>query len=566
MFRARVLVLFVALLCAGAGAINITLGLPPPPTVAAALGQRRAMTQSLFLVSDARAWSWMEVSVFAEALPAASANVSLQTGVACAWCWAQSVTQAPTATLLVLSCACDEALTTANVRQTYVARAVINAQALVFESVVVVSSAATLGVEANAPFATATVGIAQSDAPWHLDRIDTRALAYDGQFNVSVAGQGMRIYVIDTGVRATHLEFLPPGRVTNVMNTIDAGINADCHGHGTHVSGLLAGLTYGVAKGAEVRMYKALDCAGAGTAYSIVSALLAIEAECLAEPQRPFVLSLSINGGASSLLDSTIGRLMTECQLVVVVAAGNNGQNACLSSPARVVRALTVGAVNATDYAASWSNYGTCVDVAAPGVSVTSAGLFSDTATALMSGTSMATPLVAGTAALALQQLQDTWPWGATSENAADRVSNAIKAQATLTARSPARILYSAYDGTALTNYGLTTLSTPTPPPTPSPPPAVPSPPPPTPPPTPPTPPPTPPTPPTPPPTHPSPSPLPKATPPPPPSKPKTTPGSGGPGQPVYYMPGTGIRTAAADLLSGEMAAMVFLLVALLHH
>jgi subtilisin family serine protease len=238
----------------------------------------------------------------------------------------------------------------------------------------------------------------QNGATWGLDRVDQRTGALDGRFTYpDGAGNGVRVYVVDTGVRTSHAEFV--GRTSAGMSFVNDGQGTnDCNGHGTHVAATAAGATYGIAKRATVVAVRVLDCTGAGTWSGVVAGLDWIAAN---NDGAPAVANLSLGGGASATVDAAIGRLLT-AGVTVVVAAGNANTDACGFSPARVPAALTVAATQNGDARASYSNTGTCVDLFAPGTSITSAWSTSDTATATISGTSMASPHVAGAAAVVL--------------------------------------------------------------------------------------------------------------------------------------------------------------------
>jgi subtilisin family serine protease len=238
----------------------------------------------------------------------------------------------------------------------------------------------------------------QAGATWGLDRIDQRTQSLDGVYSYGETGANVVAYVVDTGVMAGHNEF--GGRVADGFTSINDGLGTeDAHGHGTHVAGTIAGATYGVAKAATVVPVRVLDATGRGSWSGIIAGLDWIAATHVDGTQA--VANMSLGGGGNLAVDEAVRNLIST-GVTVVVAAGNSNADASLYSPARVTEAITVGASTSADERASYSNYGTVVDLFAPGSSVTSAWIGSATDTATASGTSMAAPHVAGAVVLAL--------------------------------------------------------------------------------------------------------------------------------------------------------------------
>lgn len=236
-----------------------------------------------------------------------------------------------------------------------------------------------------------------SPPSWGLDRIDQRNLPLNNSYTYpDSAGQGVTAYVIDTGVRITHNDF--GGRASYGYDAIDNDNTAqDGHGHGTHVAGTVAGGSYGVAKKAKVVGVRVLNNSGSGTTAQVVAGIDWVARNAV----KPAVANMSLGGGADSVLDTAV-RNAVASGVTFVVAAGNESTNASTKSPARVTEAITVGATTSSDARASYSNYGSVLDLFAPGSSITSAWNSGDTATNTISGTSMASPHVAGAAALHL--------------------------------------------------------------------------------------------------------------------------------------------------------------------
>ncbi|MEV6754195.1 S8 family peptidase [Streptomyces sp. NPDC051214] len=239
----------------------------------------------------------------------------------------------------------------------------------------------------------------QTNAPWGLDRIDQTSLPLSGTYTYpDTAGSGVTAYVIDTGVRITHSEI--SGRAVNGYDAVDGDSTAqDGNGHGTHVATTIAGKTYGVAKKAKIVAVRVLDNNGSGTTAGVIAGIDWVTSNHAAG--APAVANMSLGGGASTTLDNAVKNSIAD-GVSYAVAAGNEGVNASSSSPARVPAAITVGATSNTDAKASWSNYGSVLDIFAPGVSIKAGWNTGDTATNTISGTSMATPHVAGAAAIYL--------------------------------------------------------------------------------------------------------------------------------------------------------------------
>ncbi|ATL25534.1 S8 family peptidase [Streptomyces formicae] len=238
----------------------------------------------------------------------------------------------------------------------------------------------------------------QPNAPWGLDRIDQRRLPLSTTYTYRTTAPGVSVYVIDTGLRTTHKEF--GGRASVGTDTVGDGQNGnDCNGHGTHVGGIAAGTTYGVAKKAQLVAVRVLDCQGSGTTSGVIAGVDWVTKNAA----RPAVANMSLGGSASDVLDSAV-RNSVRSGVTYTVAAGGSGQagGACGTSPARVPEVISVGASDRADRRAGSSTYGDCVSLFAPGVQIPSAWNGGDTATATLSGTSMATAHAAGAAALHL--------------------------------------------------------------------------------------------------------------------------------------------------------------------
>ena len=305
--------------------------------------------------------------------------------------------------------------------------------------------------------ATAT----QSNPSWGLDRVDQRSMPLDSTYSSDKTGAGVTAYIIDSGIRTTHNDF--GGRASVAYDAMGDGKNGqDCYGHGTHVAGTVGGTNYGVAKGVSLKAVRVLGCDGSGQMSQLVAGIDWVTANRV----LPAVANISIGySGTSRALDTSIGNSIAS-GVTYVVAAGNSALDACNYSPSHISAAITVGAIMNTDARAAWSNYGSCVDVFAPGASIVSDWWSSDDATGNQSGTSMASPHVAGAAALYLESNPSASPAA---------VSNAIVNMSTpgvvtnLGAGSPNRLLYTWLTGAPVSNPTPTPTPTPTVTPTPTP-------------------------------------------------------------------------------------------------
>jgi subtilisin family serine protease len=270
-----------------------------------------------------------------------------------------------------------------------------------------------------------------------LDRIDQRQLPLSGGYEYTSDGTGVTAYVVDTGIRRTNADF--GGRVTRAAFDAFGGDGEDCNGHGTHVAGTIGGTTYGVAKAVQLVPVRVLNCDGSGSVSGIVAGLDWVLQH--RAPGAPALVNMSLGGASrSTSLDLAVERV-TASGLLVVAAAGNSGSDACQVSPAGVPVAVTVAAVDATnDTRPSFSNTGTCVDLFAPGVRVLSTWHTADSATATISGTSMAAPHVAGAVALVLQRAPGATPAQITQRLLAQATTGVVQGGST----SPNLLLFAA--------------------------------------------------------------------------------------------------------------------------
>jgi aqualysin 1 len=285
-----------------------------------------------------------------------------------------------------------------------------------------------------------TASDTQSPATWGLDRIDQRNLPLSNSYTYNATGTGVTAYIIDTGIRFSHSQF--GGRAVSGYDAVDGGSADDCNGHGTHVAGTVGGSIHGVAKNVRLVGVRVLNCQGNGTNSGVIAGVDWVTGNHTAG--QPAVANMSLGGGANTALDNAVNNSIND-GVSYAVAAGNDSTNACNSSPARVGAAITVGSSTSSDARSSFSNYGTCLDLFAPGSSITSTWHTSNTATNTISGTSMASPHAAGVAALYLQGSPTASP---------ATVRNAIVNSATtgvlsgIGSGSPNRLLYSLF-GTA---------------------------------------------------------------------------------------------------------------------
>ena len=240
----------------------------------------------------------------------------------------------------------------------------------------------------------------QGNPTWGLDRLDQETLPLDSTYSYGTSGSGVTAYIVDTGIRTTHREFV--GRIprgTYVDYGDGSGVE-DCNGHGTHVASTIGGTTYGVAKSVQLVPVKVFSCAGSTTVSAVIAGLDWVISDHTAG--TPAVVNMSLGGSASSALDEAVSAVIAD-GISVVIAAGNDAGDACDFSPGRVTAAITVGASQIDDSTAGYSNYGSCLDVYAPGSNIAAAWIGSDTASTLMSGTSMAASHVTGAVARVLE-------------------------------------------------------------------------------------------------------------------------------------------------------------------
>ncbi|KFE72084.1 S8 family serine peptidase [Hyalangium minutum] len=274
---------------------------------------------------------------------------------------------------------------------------------------------------------------AQLEAPWGLDRIDQRNRPLDGVYRYNQTGVSVHAYIFDTGIRTTHVEF--GGRASADFTVINDGRGAeDCNGHGTHVAGTIGGQRFGLAKGVQLHSVRVLNCNGSGTWSGVIAAIEWVTTHQV----KPAVANMSLGGAANPAVDDAIRGSISQ-GILYVVAAINNGDDACKYTPSRIAEAMTVGATDSSDARPYFSNFGSCLDMFAPGVNITSAWFSSDTATKELTGTSMAAPHVTGAAALYLEINPNATP-AAVSQALNDRATSGVVSDPG--AGSPNRLLF----------------------------------------------------------------------------------------------------------------------------
>jgi subtilisin family serine protease len=290
--------------------------------------------------------------------------------------------------------------------------------------------------------------LAQSPATWGLDRIDQQYRPLDTVYHYGYNGTGVTAFIIDTGIYASHEDFA--GRVLAGATFINDGRGTnDCNGHGTHVAGTVGGTRWGVAKGVSLVPVRVLDCRGSGSYSGVIAGIdwmvdSVMDGE-VSNGTKPAVANMSLGGGKSTAMNSAVAGAVTN-GVIMVVAAGNSSADACNYSPSSEPSAITVGATTSSDARSSYSNYGSCVDIFAPGSSITSAWNTGSNATNTISGTSMASPHVAGAAALALQVNPSALPAAIGTMIVDNATANLLTS---VGAGSPNRLLYSLAKDTA---------------------------------------------------------------------------------------------------------------------
>jgi len=292
----------------------------------------------------------------------------------------------------------------------------------------------------------------QSDATWGIDRVSEKAIALDGKYHYEYEGAEVDSYIIDTGINTNHKDF--EGRAVWGATFTGDNNNGDCNGHGTHVAGTVGGKTYGVAKKSTLIAVKVLNCAGSGSWEGVIGGVN-WSAQQYTQKKKPSVANMSLGGGVSAILNNAVDAAIKQ-GLTFVIAAGNSNTDACTSSPASVKTAITVGSTDVAnnggvqqDIRSSFSNFGSCTHIFAPGSMITSTWIGSTTAINTISGTSMASPHVCGVAALYLSRFPSATPaevkQGLIDESIKDILNLNCKA-GTKCSLSPNRMVYSGCD------------------------------------------------------------------------------------------------------------------------
>lgn len=286
-----------------------------------------------------------------------------------------------------------------------------------------------------------TIDATQTGATWGLDRVDQHPLPLDGSYTYNNDGTGVTAYIIDTGIEFAHVDF--GGRaVTGVDEVTTGGSAADCNGHGTHVSGTVGGSTYGIAKNVRLVAVRVLNCQGSGTTSGVIAGIDWVTNDHKAKGGSA-VANMSLGGGFSSTLNQAVANSVA-AGVVYAVAAGNSTADACSSSPSSEPSAITVAASDINDGFASFSNFGTCVDIIGPGVNITSDWYTTTTATNTISGTSMATPHVTGASALYLAANPGSTPAQVASALTTNATANVVSG---VPAGTPNKLLYTLFIG-----------------------------------------------------------------------------------------------------------------------